>query len=384
MDGPLRQLGLDDLRSRTSSKWRRFPPDVLPLWVAEMDCVLAEPVVATVGEAMARGDTGYAFGGSYKEAAAAFAEDRWGWRPSVADSRMVPDVMRGAVEVLRMLTDDGDGVVVNPPVYPPFFSFLAHGRRDVVSVPLGAGGRLDLGALAAAFARPEVTGFLLCSPHNPTGVVHTAAELREVARLADHHGVAVVADEIHAPLTAAGVTFVPYLSLDEAASGVALHSASKAFNLAGLKAAVAFAGGAAAPRLAAMPRVVGDGISHVGIRAHVAAYREGGGWLDHLLDDLDENRRLFGELLAEHLPEVPYRAAEGTYLAWLDVRPLGLGEDPAAAFLEHGRVAFNAGHTFGAGGAGHVRVNLATTPAILTEAVARMAATVATRSVSDR
>jgi cystathionine beta-lyase len=202
----------------------------------------------------------------------------------------------------------------------------------------------------------------------------TAAELAAVAALADRHGIRVVADEIHAPLTADGVAFVPYLSVPGAESGLSLMSASKAWNLAGLKAALAVAGPAAASDLARLPEEVGHGPSHLGVIAHTAALRDGTGWLDALLAGLDDNRRLLTGLLAEHLPAITYRPGGATYLAWLDCRALGLDEDPADVFLRRGRVALNSGIPFGTGGAGHVRLNLATSPEVITQAVRRMAA----------
>ncbi|MFC9289182.1 MalY/PatB family protein [Streptomyces sp. NPDC057052] len=376
---PLRALTLDRLRRRTSMKWRTYPDDVLPLWVAEMDVPLAEPVVRAVGDAMALGDTGYPAGSGYAEALAAFAAKRWGWHGlAVERTAIVPDVMLGVVEMLRLVTGPGDPVVVNPPVYPPFFAFVAHMDRRIAEAPLGADGRLDLDVLEAAYRRAAAGGgraaHLLCSPHNPTGTVHTAGELAAVAALADRYGVRVVADEIHAPLTAAGVDFVPYLSVPGADGGLSLMSASKAWNLAGLKAALAVAGPAAGADLARLPEEVGHGPSHVGVLAHTAALRDGTAWLDALLTGLDDNRRLLTDLLADQLPGVGHRPGEGTYLAWLDCRALGLGDDPARVFLERGRVALSPGPDFGTGGAGHVRLNLATPPDILAEGVRRMAA----------
>ncbi|MFE7649178.1 aminotransferase class I/II-fold pyridoxal phosphate-dependent enzyme [Streptomyces phaeoluteigriseus] len=375
---PLRALTLDRLRRRTSMKWRTYPDDVLPLWVAEMDVPLAEPVVRAVGDALALGDTGYAAGTGYAEALAAFAAKRWGWHGlAVERTAIVPDVMLGVVEMLRLVTGPGDPVVVNPPVYPPFFPFVEHLDRRIAEAPLGADGRLDLDVLEAAYRRAVAGGgraaHLLCSPHNPTGTVHTAGELAAVAALADRYGVRVVADEIHAPLTAGGVDFVPYLSVPGADSGLSLMSASKAWNLAGLKAALAVAGPAAEADLALLPEEVGDGPSHVGVIAHTAALREGAAWLDALLDGLDDNRRLLAALLADELPGVVHRPGEATYLAWLDCRALDLGDDPARVFLERGRVALSPGPQFGTGGAGHVRLNLATSPEILAEGVRRMA-----------
>jgi len=378
MGNPLQMLSLDELRRRTSMKWRRFPPDVLPVWVAEMDVPLAEPVARALTEAIAAGDTGYPDGPGYALALAEFAADRWGWTPAVEHTAIVPDVMMGIVEVLKLVTDQGAAVVVNSPVYPPFYQFLANMGRRVIEAPLTARHRIDPDGLDRAFGQAVSAGrsaaYLLCSPHNPTGTVHTRAELSAVTELADRHGVRVVVDEIHAPLVHPEATHLPYLSLPGTEDAFALLSASKAWNLAGLKAAVAVAGRGAAADLARMPEEVSHGPSHLGVIAHSAAFRHGGPWLDSLLVGLDENRRLLGDLLAEHLPRVRYRPPEGTYLAWLDCRALDLADDPATVFLERGRVALSAGPPFGSGGAGHVRFNLATSPELLTEAVRRMAA----------
>jgi cystathionine beta-lyase len=379
MTNPLGGLSLDELRRRTSMKWRRYPPDVLPLWVAEMDTALAAPIAEALAEALAIGDTGYPEGSAYAEAFAEFAIRRWGWDIDVGACANVPDVMMGIVEVLRLVTESGDSVVINSPVYPPFYGFIKHMDRQVIEAPLNADHRIDLAALDAGFSQAALGGrraaFLLCSPHNPTGTVHTSAELSAVAELAERHRVRVVADEIHAPIVYSESSHVPYLSLAGTESAFALLSASKAWNLAGLKAALAVAGNGATEDLARLPPEVRHG-SHLGIIAHVAALRHGWQWLDGLLGGLDANRRLLADLLAEHLPSVGYRQPQGTYLAWLDCRALTLPEDPAAVFLERGRVALNSGPSFGTGGAGHARLNLATSAEILGEAVVRMASAV--------
>ncbi|MFF9496163.1 MalY/PatB family protein [Streptomyces flaveolus] len=379
---PLRALTLDRLRRRTSMKWRTHPADVLPLWVAEMDVPLARPVVRAVTDAMELGDTGYPAGTAYAEALAAFAGKRWGWDDlAVERTAIVPDVMLGVVEMLKLVTGPGDPVIVNPPVYPPFYQFVTHLDRRVVEAPLGADLRIDFQVLEDAFRRTVAGGgraaYLLCSPHNPTGTVHTAEELASVAALAERYGVRVVADEIHAPVVAEGVRFVPYLSVPGAERGLSLMSASKGWNLPGLKAALALAGPGAAGDLARMPEEVGHGPSHVGVIAHTAALRDGTAWLDAVLAGLDANRRLLTDLLAAHLPGVVHHPGEATYLAWLDCRALGLGDDPAQAFLHRGRVALSPGPDFGTGGAGHVRLNLATSPEVITEAVRRMASALA-------
>ena len=360
-------------------KWRTYPDDVLPLWVAELDVPLAEPIVRAVTDALALGDTGYPAGTAYAEALAVFADKRWGWDGlAVERTAIVPDVMLGVVEMIKLITGPGDPVVVNPPVYPPFFQFVEHMDRRVVEAPLGADRRIDLGTLEDAFRRAVGEGrqaaYLLCSPHNPTGTVHTADELTAVAALAGRYGVRVVADEIHAPLVAAAADFVPYLSVPGAERGLSVMSASKAWNLAGLKAALAVAGPAAAGDLARLPEEVSHGPSHVGVIAHTAALRDATGWLDALLTGLDDNRRLLADLLARDLPAIRYEPGEATYLAWLDCRALGLGDDPAAVFLERGRVAVTSGIPFGTGGAGFVRLNLGASPEIIEEGVRRMAA----------
>jgi cystathionine beta-lyase len=372
MTNPLSQVSLERLRQRTSVKWRQYPEDVLPLWVAEMDVDPAEPVARAIIDAVRLGDTGYPAGTAYAEAIAEFARTRWGWDGiAVERSAIVPDVMLGLVEMIKLVSGPGDPVIVTPPVYPPFYMFVRGMGRAVIEAPL-KNGRLDLEVLERTFrlVRAERPVLLLCSPHNPTGTVHTADELTAVARLARTHGVRVIADEIHAPVVSKGTTFVPYLSVDD--RGLSLMSASKGWNLSGLKAAVALAG-AAADDLARLPEEVSHGPSHLGSIAHTAALKEGGDWLDAVLQGLDENRKLLVSLLDEHLPQVGYRPSPATFLAWLDCRELGLGDDPAAVFLDRGRVALTSGADFGTGGAGFARLNIAASPEVLTEAVERMA-----------
>ncbi|MFJ2720263.1 MalY/PatB family protein [Streptomyces sp. NPDC087437] len=393
---PLVQLSLEQLRQRSSMKWRAHPEDVLPLWVAEMDVPLAPAVADTLHRAVALGDTGYPHGTGYAEALAAFAATRWGWDGlRVENTALVPDVMMGIVEILRLVTGPGDAVVVCSPVYPPFYAFVTHAGREVVEARLGPDLRIDLAGLEDAFIRARRDGrraaFLMSNPHNPTGVVHTRAELEAIAALARGHGVRVVSDEIHAPLVLPGAVFTPFLGVPGSENGFALTSASKAWNLAGLKAAVAMAGTEAADDLRRMPEEVGHGPSHLGILAHTAAFRDAGDWLDELLLGLDANRNLLGELVKEHLPDVGYVPPQGTYLAWLDCTGLGLHDDrptggpgivsdlagPAKLFLDEARVALSSGHVFGSGGAGCVRLNFATSPAILRQALTRMGRAVA-------
>jgi cystathionine beta-lyase len=208
---------------------------------------------------------------------------------------------------------------------------------------------------------------LLCNPHNPTGTVFTRDELAAVAQLASAHGVLVVSDEVHAPMTLPGATHTPYLSLTEL--GIALVSASKAWNLAGLKSALAVVD---ATELSAIPPHVSYHAGYFGVLASIAAYTDGAGWVDDLVAHLDAQRARLVDLLAAELPQVGYEPPQAGYLAWLDCRALGLGDDPSAAFLERGRVALSPGPTFGEQGKGFARLNFGTSGELLAEAVRRM------------
>jgi cystathionine beta-lyase len=368
-------ISLDDLRARRSAKWRRYPADVLPAWVAEMDFPLAPPVRDALGAAVACDDTGYAEADGLPAAFAAFAAERWGWAVEPESTLLVADVMSGVAELLAALTAPGDEVVLNPPVYPPFFDVVRDTGRAVVEVPLRDDGRLDLDGLEAAFAG-GARAYLLCNPHNPTGAVLTPAELRRIGELAARHGVLVLSDEVHAPLTLPGATHTPFLSLDGAAAerGLALVSASKAWNVAGLKCALVVPGSeSTAAALGRLPRHVRFHAGHFGVLAAVAAFGEGGEWLDALVVHLDAQRRRLAELLASELPEVRYEPPQAGYLAWLDCRGLDLGDDPSAVFLERGRVALSPGPLFGSPGRGFARLNFGTSAALLAEAVARIA-----------
>ncbi|GAA1811336.1 MalY/PatB family protein [Nesterenkonia flava] len=417
---PLEQLSLATLRQRTSAKWRTYPADVLPLWVAEMDVPLAEPVADALRRVIELGDTGYPAGTAYAESLASFASRRWGWSPDPSLMRPVPDVMRGAAEAIKVLTSPGDAVVVNSPVYPPFFVYTQTEGRRVIESPLTPSGRLDLDGLERSFSEARTTSssvvYLLCSPQNPTGAVHSRSELEAVAALARRHGVHVVVDEIHAPLVpptgAAGIgptgaadgpEFVPYLSVDP--HGISLMSASKAWNLPGLKAALLIPGEEAAPYAQALPKELQYGPSHVGLLAQTAAYTHGEPWLDALLQGLAANRELLASRLPELLPAVEWTPPEATYLAWLDFTAYGFDDaptpgietpavdtpapessaeavarrGPARFLLKEAKVALTAGHPFGTGGQRHARLNFATSQEILTEALERMSRALSSR-----
>lgn len=371
-------LTLDELRRRGSAKWRLVEPDVLPMWVAELDVPLAPAVAAVLHRAVEDGDTGYAFPSALAPAFAGFAARRWGWAVDVARCRPVADVMVGVSEALRYLTAPGDGVVVCPPVYHPFFTVPVEHGRVVVPVPLAGDGGLDLAGIDAALGA-GARAVLLSSPHNPTGRVWTAAELDALDAVVRAHDAVVVSDEIHAPLTLSGAAFTPYLAAGER-SAVAVVSASKAFNLAGLKAALLVAGSAAVDdRLRALPEEVAYRCGHLGVLSSVAAWESGDDWLDDLLAHLDRNRRLVADLLPD---DVGYAPPQASYLAWLDLRAYGLAS-PAAHLLQHGRVALVEGTDFGAAGEGFARLNLGTTRAVLEEGLRRVRTALETRAPAD-
>ena len=368
-------IALDDLRRRRSMKWLDFPPDVLPSFVAELDVPIADPVRRALVAAVERGDLGYPTPAGLPAAFAGHVAREHGWQVDPADVHVVPDVMVGVVEVLRATGEPGAGVVVNPPVYAPFFDDVPEAGRRLVEVPLardGDGWALDLDGLAAAF-RAGATAYLLCSPHNPLGRVWTREELTAVVELADRYGVLLLVDEIHAPLTLPRAEHVPVATL-AGDRCVTFWSASKAWNLAGLKTAVAVTSGPLGRRLLSrIPESVQYRSGILGILAAEVAFTEGGPWLEALRAHLDRNRRLLGDLLAERGLDVGYRMPDASFLAWLDLRAYGVGPDPTPIVLERGRLALEPGPSFGRQGAGHVRLNFGTTRELLTEVVTRLA-----------
>ncbi|HEY6593254.1 MAG TPA: aminotransferase class I/II-fold pyridoxal phosphate-dependent enzyme [Asanoa sp.] len=383
MDELLPVASLAQLRARRSAKWRTYPDDVLPLPVAEMDFDLAPPVAEVLREALARSDVGYAHPvPALGDALSGFAGEAWGWEIDPAAVTAVIDVGVGVVELLRVLAAPGDAVVICPPVYAPFFGWVPEAGARLLEVPLrheAAGWRLDLPALEAAFAtRPAA--FVLCNPHNPVGRVHAPDELAEVVRLARAYGVTVVGDEIHAPVVLPGATFTPILTVPGAAEvAVSVVSASKAWNLAGLKcAAVVTASPAMAKVVDRFPPDTRWRVGHLGVLATVAAFAEGGPWLRRLLATLDDRRALLDGWLRDRLPTLSWHPPEATYLGWLDCSALGPGDVPRDHFLDKARVALEPGPRFGAPGDGFVRLNYATSAEILDEATARMSRSLAT------
>ena len=378
---PLQALPIDQLRQRTSTKWRTYPEDVLPLFVAETDFTPAPTVTAALARAVELGDTGYTppdpgIAGAY----VGFAQRRFDWTVDPARIRTTCDVMMGVVELLRQVTEPGDRVIITPPVYPPFYDCIPEAGAVVERVPLrdtGAAWELDLAGIESALAA-GARAVLLCNPHNPTGTAHSRESLAALAELAEAHGAAVISDEIHAPLVGRGAVFTPFLDASPAAArvGYAVTSASKAFNTAGLKCALMVtADDATTAVVRALPAEVEWRTGLFGALAAVAAFSpESDPWLDAQLAALDENRVLLAELLAEHVPGARYRIPDAGFLAWIDVSALGWGDKPASKVLREAKVALHFGPHFGEEGKGHVRLNFGCSPDVLREAVARLGA----------
>jgi cystathionine beta-lyase len=369
---------LAELRCRRSAKWTSFPDDVLPLPVAEMDVRLAPPIAAALRAAIDISDTGYA--GNPEALIAAFggfAERRWNWRVDGKDVRVCTDVAVGVIEVLRRVASPGDGVIITPPVYPRFYAWLREIGLHPVEVPLierERGGKLDLTGIASALAS-GVRIVLLCHPHNPTGRVHEADELRSLAELAARHGAIVLSDEIHGPLTYRRAGFSPYLTLGEEAraTGFAFTSASKAWNIPGLKCALIVADSTHHERvLKQLPHERAWGVGHLGLLASAVAFTQGERWLDDVIAALETNASMLREQLQINVPRIKLALPRASYLAWLDCSALELDTEPARAFLERGRIALSPGRSFGPQGTGHARLNFACSREVLVEAVRRI------------
>ena len=370
----------DELRARGSVKWTAFP-EAIGAFVAEMDFGLAPVVRAALEREMDLARTGYlpaSESTALAEATAAWCADRYHWAVRPEQVRPVADVLSGLDLVLRRYSDPARSVIVPTPAYMPFLMIPQRHDRAIIEVPSPAvDGRyeLDLDGIDRAFAAGADV-LVLCNPWNPVGRVLTREELVAVSEVVERHGGRVFSDEIHAPLVFGEHRHIPYASVNEAAARhtITAISASKAFNLPGLKAAqLVFSNDADADRYAEVAGLIAHGASGFGVAANTAAYRDGGPWLDAVREYLDENRRRFGELLAERLPQVGYRAPEGTYIGWLDLRALDLGAKPADAVLERAGVALTDGAACGEAGQGFVRIILATPWPVLEEIVDRLA-----------
>lgn len=369
---------LEVLRKRTSAKWRTFPEDVLPLPVAEMDYPIAKPIRDVLIDMIKRSDTGYSgIAPELPQAFANYARRNWNWTVNKEQFYLAADVGVAGVEVLRIWTQPGDKVVINTPVYLNFFTWIKEAKCEAFDVPLinsGDAWALDLAGLEEAFAAGAKV-YILCHPHNPVGHVFTLDELEKIADLAKKYGVLVVSDEIHAPLIFNDAEFIPFLNVSDTAreTGLCITSASKAWNIAGLKCAQIIADNTAInDRLALLPFSSPWRTSLLGVWASIAAYNQGEPWLKAVLKNIDENRHYLSKLLKKHLPKAKYTISDSTYLAWIDLSAYGQ-EEVTKLILDKGRVAVSNGADFGGIGKDYVRLNLATSKEIIKEAVIRMA-----------
>lgn len=368
---------IDQLRALTSVKWTRDEPDVLPAWVADMDLRPPSVVIDAVRQVVERGDFGYNRRAIalLPETFAAWQRRHHLWSPDPDQVRVFCDVLHAIEVALWLHTEPGDGVVLLTPVYHPFITALDSARRRMVSVPLDPEGwRLDPDRLRAAID-PGTKAILLCNPHNPTGRVFDQAELEALAEVVVEHDLLLISDEVWADLIHPGVTHRPLATLGDevAARTVTVSSASKAFNLAGLRCAVAHIGHAGLrARLDDLPGHLFGAVSTPGAEAAIAAWTQGEGWLANLRQHLSARRDQLAARLATDLAPVGFQPPEATYLAWLEVSGLGLGVDPATELLNRARVALSPGAPFGPGGAGFVRLNFATSAPILDQVIDRV------------
>jgi cystathionine beta-lyase len=362
---------LGELRKRHSSKWRRFPSDVIPMHVAEMDFQIAEPIRDRIITMTTENDLGYL--GPVPEVAkafAGFAKRRWGWDVHEEYLHIATDVGVAVVEFLRTHAKTGERVIINQPVYNGFHHWLEELAIEPLDVPLKADFSLDLAGIEAAFAAGN-RFLLLCNPHNPVGKAFSREQLTELARIARKHGAIVLSDEIHAPLTFG--TFTPFLDCGEDAAevGVCITSSSKSWNLAGLKAAFILA---QSERMDAMLKALPEAMhwrsSILGSFAMAEAFENGEQWLDSTLVTLKESGEHLIAELERLLPMVKTRMPEAGYLAWLDISELGLTNEE---IFEKARVAFVPGPEMGgAAYENHARLNFATSKEIITEALERI------------
>ncbi len=373
------ELDIDVLRRRSGEKWRMYPSDVLPVWVADMDFEVALPIRRRLEECLEVGDLGYPMHPAPTGLPELFAEraaQRWAWPVDPKHVELLTEVVQGIYVALEQFSEPGDGVIVQTPIYPPFLGAVEELGRRLEENPLRVGESgyvMDLDGLAERAARSKV--LLLCNPHNPTGRVFRREELQAVAEIAAANDLVVVSDEIHADLVFPGCQHIPFATLsdDAEARTITLTSASKAFNIAGLRCALAVFGSAELRRrFLAFPRHFRGGLGSLGIQATLAAWREGDPWLRDLLAYLEANRDFLADTVARELPDVRFFRPEATYLAWLDFRAQGLAPSPYRHFLDKGKVALSDGSHFGPPGQGFARINFATSRPLLSAALDRL------------
>ena len=373
-DAPIDRRAAADCR-----KWNRYPSDTLPMWVADMDFAVPEQIQAALRTRLTHPVFGYAGPpASLIEAILEMLEVRHGWKVAPEAIVMLPGVEPGFNMALRGLLSPGDGVVVQTPIYAPIRAAPLHWGQRRIDVPLKptlSGFSADPPALKSIFAEEGTKAFLLCNPHNPTGKVYDADELSVIAASCLRHNVLIISDEIHGDLVYEGGRHYPIASLapEIAERSITLMSASKTYNIAGLKAAFAIIPNAALRQafIAARAGMV-DSVNLMGLVATEAALREGEAWRRALLVYLQGNRDFLVRKIAQRFPMIGFQSPPASFLAWLDCRGLALAVEPAQFFLEHARIAVSGGEEFGALGAGHVRLNFGCRRATLIAALNRL------------
>ena len=374
-------IDLAVLRARRGEKWQRYGDDVLAAWVADMDYPPAPAIRAELARMLEVADLGYPTNPSARDLPTQFAErmaERFRWRVEPQRVEVITDVVQGLFVGLWVYCEAGDGAVIQTPIYPPFLLAAAETRRRPVLNTLSPGAEryeIDFDALRASID-PNTRLLMFCNPHNPTGRVFTRSELEQIAAIAIEHDLVVLSDEIHADLVFSGGEHIPLATLGSEIEErtVTLMSASKAFNIAGLRCALAaFGSQELKRRFNSIPRHLRGGINGPGLAATRVAWEQCQPWLDDALVYLEGNRDFLADYLASELPRVRHFRPEGTYLAWLDCRDLDLDTSPYEFFLRDARVALSDGLHFGEGGEGCVRLNFATSRKILAEILERMA-----------
>jgi cystathionine beta-lyase len=372
-------LTADELRARGGGKWTRYPDDVMPAFVADMDFKVAPAVQAAIEHFTDTQDYGYGQmtdADSLFDAFAGWMERRHSWRPDPALTHANTDVIQGLVATIFAFSQPGDGVIAQTPVYPPFLRFTTTTGRRLVENPLIDDGTrfvVDLEGLERV--APQATMILLCNPHNPTGRVLEREELEGIAKIAAANNLTIVSDEIHADLVYPGARHIPMETIGAAAERtMTLTSATKGFNIAGLRASIAHFGSAALKEKfdGAIPERLLGGPGRIGVAATIAAWCDSEEWLDTVMEYLDRNRRRVAEWAAQ--ANLPHHMPESTYLAWMGCRHLDVqaGLTPHEHFLEHAKVGLADGQEFGEPGRGHVRLNFATSEEILEEILGRL------------
>jgi cysteine-S-conjugate beta-lyase len=369
------------LRARGSFKWTAPGPGGFGAAVAEMDFGAAPPILDALARLSADAQFGYLppyLAGELAAACADFSVRRYGWSPDPALIHPVPDVIKALEIAITHFSRPGSPVILPTPAYMPFLIVPGLLGREIIQVRMrGEAGffTFDFDAIEAAF---RAGGHLLifCSPYNPLGRVFTRSEMAQLTDVVDRHGGRVFADEVHAPLVYPGERHIPYASTSGTAAAHTLTatSASKAWNLPGLKCAeVILTNEPDEQRWQEIGPFASHGASNPGVVANIAAFRDGEAWLDEVLAYLDDSRRLLAGLLARHLPQMRYRPPDGTYLAWFDCTAMDLPRSPGAMVTDLAHVTVVDGPAFGDGGAGSFRFNFAAPQPVLGEMVERIA-----------